>query len=248
MVTSRTGHGSFSQHPYAGASASTNAATAILCRDHETTSAGTRPRARGHQGLDLGARAAVPRVRLRRPRGAAGGGEEPGLRQRQRLAAGAGAARRRGSARPRASGRRWSTPATSATCTGSSATRVRMMLAVDDPLFEDWDQDEAAVAGAYGDQDPATVADELVERGRRRRPELYGSVEGPQWDRPGRRSNGSVFTVHTPGALPPARRRAPPPTTSPADVASAPCGTRSSGRGWSTRWVRRTPAPGPSSR
>ena len=40
--------------------------------------------------------------------------------------------------------------------------------------------------------------------------ELYGSVAGAQWDRPGRRGNGSVFTVHSPRALPPARRRAPP--------------------------------------
>jgi DinB superfamily len=74
------------------------------------------------------------------------------------------------------------------------AERVRSMLAVDDPLFENWDQDEAAVHGAYGEQDPAVVADELmaaaadVSR-------LYGSVEDGAWDRPGRRSNGSVFTI-----------------------------------------------------
>ena len=74
--------------------------------------------------------------------------------------------------------------------------RVRMMLAVDDPLFESWDQDAAAVAGAYADQDPAAVADELVERAAAVS-RTYGSVEGPQWDRPGRRSNGSVFTVDT---------------------------------------------------
>ena len=74
--------------------------------------------------------------------------------------------------------------------------RVRMLLAVDDPLFENWDQDKAAVAGAYREQDPATVADELVESAAAVS-RSYGSVEGPQWDRPGRRSNGSVFTVET---------------------------------------------------
>ena len=40
--------------------------------------------------------------------------------------------------------------------------RVRMMLAEDDPLFENWDQDAAALAGAYREQDPATVAAELA--------------------------------------------------------------------------------------
>jgi hypothetical protein len=71
-----------------------------------------------------------------------------------------------------------------------------MLLAVDDPLFENWDQDAEAVVGAYRDQDPAVVADELVEQAAAVS-RTYGSVEGPQWDRPGRRSNGSVFTVDT---------------------------------------------------
>ena len=74
--------------------------------------------------------------------------------------------------------------------------RVRMLLAVDDPLFDNWDQDQAAVEGGYRDQDPATVAAELVE-GAAAVSRSYASVEGAQWDRPGRRSNGSVFTVDT---------------------------------------------------
>ena len=74
--------------------------------------------------------------------------------------------------------------------------RVRMMLTVDNPLFDNWDQDEAAVRGAYGAQDPATVSAELVaaatgvSRG-------YAAVEEGHWSRPGRRSNGSLFTVET---------------------------------------------------
>ena len=72
--------------------------------------------------------------------------------------------------------------------------RVQMMLAVDDPLFENWDQDEAAVHGAYGEQDPAVVANELVAAAADVSG-LYGSVEDGAWDRPGRRSNGSVFTI-----------------------------------------------------
>jgi DinB superfamily len=74
------------------------------------------------------------------------------------------------------------------------AQRVRSMLAEDDPLFANWDQDAAAVAGRYGDQDAATVAAELVAAAAEVT-DLYGSVRGDQWDRPGRRSNGSVFTT-----------------------------------------------------
>ena len=38
------------------------------------------------------------------------------------------------------------------------------------------------------------MADELVAAAADAT-ELYGSVAGAQWDRPGRRGNGSVFTV-----------------------------------------------------
>ena len=60
------------------------------------------------------------------------------------------------SGRRRTCGRRWSTPATSAT---SPALRraVRLMLAEDDPTFANWDQDVTAVEQDYGSQDPATV-------------------------------------------------------------------------------------------
>ena len=74
------------------------------------------------------------------------------------------------------------------------AGRLRLMLSEDDPLFANWDQDAAAAAGRYGEQDPAAVASELVVAAAEAT-ELYGSVQGDQWDRPGRRSNGSVFTT-----------------------------------------------------
>ncbi|MEP7090092.1 MAG: DinB family protein [Nocardioidaceae bacterium] len=76
------------------------------------------------------------------------------------------------------------------------AGRVRSMLTADDPLFESWDQDEAAVDGDYAHQDPAVVAAELVEAAAVAT-ELYGSVGEDAWERPGRRSNGSVFTVES---------------------------------------------------
>jgi DinB superfamily len=74
------------------------------------------------------------------------------------------------------------------------AGRVRLMRDVDDPLFDNWDQDAAAVAGAYGKQRPAEVGEALVAAAGEAAA-AYGTVHGADWDRPGRRSNGSVFTV-----------------------------------------------------
>ena len=76
--------------------------------------------------------------------------------------------------------------------------RVRQMLEQDDPTFANWDQDQAAVDGDYGAQDPATVAGELVAAAEAVAA-TYDAVAGDQWQRPGRRSNGSVFTVDTIG-------------------------------------------------
>ncbi|MCY4726256.1 DinB family protein [Nocardioides sp. STR2] len=78
------------------------------------------------------------------------------------------------------------------------AERVRLMLAEDDPTFANWDQDATAVEGAYGSQDPATVAAELVEAARAVAA-LYASVTGAGRDRRGRRSNGDEFTVESLG-------------------------------------------------
>lgn len=76
------------------------------------------------------------------------------------------------------------------------AERVSRMLAEDDPVFDNWDQDATAVEADYGSQDPASVADEVVAAAERVA-SAYEQVSGEQWARPGRRSNGSVFTVDT---------------------------------------------------
>jgi hypothetical protein len=74
--------------------------------------------------------------------------------------------------------------------------RLQLMLRQDDPLFANWDQDETALERRYWEQRPAAVAAELtaaadtVAAG-------FAAVRPDQWDRPGRRSNGSVFTVDT---------------------------------------------------
>lgn len=76
--------------------------------------------------------------------------------------------------------------------------RLALMLDQDDPLFANWDQDETAVAERYDLQAADTVAAELGTAAEAAA-SAYELVVGEQWHRPGRRSNGSVFTVATLG-------------------------------------------------
>ena len=124
------------------------------------------------------------------------------------------AARTSRPARRRPCGRRWSTPATSSTCTASSTPRLRLMLAEDDPLFANWDQDATAIADRYAEQDPATVAGELAAAAAASAARFDAVSRRPSGHAPGRRSDGAVFTVESLRALlrarldpPPARRR-----------------------------------------
>lgn len=72
--------------------------------------------------------------------------------------------------------------------------RLAQMLAEDDPLFLNWDQDETAVVERYDEQDPATVATELTEAAERIAAS-FAAVGAEQWSRRGRRSDGASFTV-----------------------------------------------------
>jgi hypothetical protein len=74
------------------------------------------------------------------------------------------------------------------------AERVRLMLVDDDPVFANWDQDETAVEQGYAEQEPAVVLPALLAAADAVAG-LYESVDGDGWERTGRRSNGSVFTV-----------------------------------------------------
>ncbi|MFV0254355.1 MAG: DinB family protein [Beutenbergiaceae bacterium] len=76
--------------------------------------------------------------------------------------------------------------------------RLALILDQDDPIFPDWDQDEAAVAANYREQDPAVVADEL-ELAIAELAGGYAHVQPQAWDRRGRRSNGAHFTAYTLG-------------------------------------------------
>jgi hypothetical protein len=72
--------------------------------------------------------------------------------------------------------------------------RLALMLTEDDPLYPNWDQDEAADAEHYLQQDAATVSSQLVDAAAALAA-AFESVSGPQWERPGRRSDGAAFTV-----------------------------------------------------
>lgn len=72
--------------------------------------------------------------------------------------------------------------------------RVQVMLTQDDPQFENWDQDLTAIEKQYGDAEPTEVSRELSEFATRAAA-VFAGVRADQWERPGRRSNGSVFTI-----------------------------------------------------
>lgn len=76
--------------------------------------------------------------------------------------------------------------------------RLNLMLEQDAPEFANWDQDATAVAERYAEQDPARVAEELGTAAEWLSVS-FAAVPGEAWDRPGRRSNGSVFTTWTLG-------------------------------------------------
>jgi len=76
--------------------------------------------------------------------------------------------------------------------------RVALMLDQDDPTFANWDQDETAVAERYAEQDPGTVATELIDAAESVAAR-YEAVRPGAWGRRGYRSNGSEFTVESIG-------------------------------------------------
>lgn len=76
--------------------------------------------------------------------------------------------------------------------------RLRLMLDTDDPEFANWDQDATAVEERYDLQDPAVVANELLNAaaacGTR-----FDMVTPGDRNRTGSRSDGSRFTVESLG-------------------------------------------------
>jgi hypothetical protein len=76
--------------------------------------------------------------------------------------------------------------------------RLRLMLEEDGPTFQNWDQDETAFEERYDLQDATIVNGELLDTAARYA-DRFDTVQPSQWDRPGTRSNGSLFTVSSLG-------------------------------------------------
>lgn len=74
--------------------------------------------------------------------------------------------------------------------------RLQLMLDADDPAFANWDQDATALENRYWEADPDRTRRELVEAGDALAAAV-AAVPDDAWQRTGRRSNGSVFTVET---------------------------------------------------
>lgn len=74
--------------------------------------------------------------------------------------------------------------------------RLVLMLTADGPRYANWDQDAAAVASRYAEQDPAAVAAGLGEAAAVLAARFEG-VSGDQWQRTGSRSDGAEFTVES---------------------------------------------------
>jgi DinB superfamily len=72
--------------------------------------------------------------------------------------------------------------------------RLRLMVAEDDPLYPNWDQDATAVEERYGEQDPSLVSAQLAEAAALLA-DGFDGVRGEQWLRPGRRSDGARFSI-----------------------------------------------------
>jgi hypothetical protein len=76
--------------------------------------------------------------------------------------------------------------------------RLSLMLEQDDPTFQNWDQDETALASRYDLDEPTLVCHELSDAANIFAERLE-SVTESQWQRPGSRSNGSRFSVESLG-------------------------------------------------
>ncbi len=76
--------------------------------------------------------------------------------------------------------------------------RVVLIRSQLNPAFENWNQDDAAITEVYAAQDPAVVSAQLTASAEDAAAAFDAIGEG-DWQRAGRRSNGSLFTLETLG-------------------------------------------------
>jgi hypothetical protein len=75
-------------------------------------------------------------------------------------------------------------------------SRLDLMLTQDDPVFANWDGDDAVIRGRYGEQPADRIAAELAAAAATAAGRLQRIGTG-QWQRTGRRSDGATYTVET---------------------------------------------------
>ena len=75
-------------------------------------------------------------------------------------------------------------------------SRLDLMLTQDDPVFANWDQDEAVVTGRYGERPPDRIAAGLAAAAATAAGRL-DQIDTDQWQRTGRRGDGANYTVET---------------------------------------------------
>ena len=76
--------------------------------------------------------------------------------------------------------------------------RARLIQEQDDPGFANWDQDATALEQRYWQLSPGEVADG-IEWAAAGAAAAFAGLAPDRWDRTGRRSNGSFFTMQTLG-------------------------------------------------
>jgi hypothetical protein len=74
--------------------------------------------------------------------------------------------------------------------------RLALILAEDEPNFENWDQDRTAIEDDYASQVATQVSAE-IDVAAQALADRFDSVLPEQWSRRGFRSDGSAFTVET---------------------------------------------------
>ena len=74
--------------------------------------------------------------------------------------------------------------------------RLRLMLEENHPMFANWDQDATALESRYDLQDPAVIAGE-ISTAAEAVATRFDTVDGDQWQRTGRRSDGASFTIES---------------------------------------------------
>ncbi len=75
-------------------------------------------------------------------------------------------------------------------------SRVNLMGSQVDPAVENWNQDDAAIAGAYSTQEPQVVSVELLAAAEAAAAS-FDALGDDDWQRTGRRTNGWRFTMET---------------------------------------------------